>query len=167
MTRMQKFAFLGTALALCAFALPASAQSITRLPSANANSPIVSAVTVPAGATTYYISGIPGGPRDPNAPEGSPNRWGDTTQQADDVLNKLEGVLKQLGLTFGDVVKATVFLVADPANGGKINFPAMNAEWSKRFGTATQPNKPARSTVQVGLATPGPLVEIELVAVKK
>jgi enamine deaminase RidA (YjgF/YER057c/UK114 family) len=43
----------------------------------------------------------------------------------------------------------------------------MNAEWSKRFGTATQPNKPARSTVQVGLATPGPLVEIELVAVKK
>ena len=167
MTRMQKFAFLGTALALCAFAVPASAQSITRLPSANANSPIVSAVTVPAGATTYYISGIPGGPRDPNAPEGSPNRWGDTTQQADDVLNKLEGVLKQLGLTFGDVVKATVFLVADPANGGKINFPAMNAEWSKRFGTATQPNKPARSTVQVGLATPGPLIEIELVAVKK
>jgi len=167
MTRMQKFAFLGTALALCAFALPASAQSITRLPSANANSPIVSAVTVPAGATTYYISGIPGGPRDPNAPEGSPNRWGDTTQQADDVLNKLEGVLKQLGLTFGDVVKATVFLVADPANGGKINFPAMNAEWSKRFGTATQPNKPARSTVQVGLATPGPLIEIELVAAKK
>ena len=167
MTRMQKFAFLGTALALCAFAVPASAQSITRLPSPNANSPIVSAVTVPAGATTYYISGIPGGPRDPNAPEGSPNRWGDTTQQADDVLNKLEGVLKQLGLTFGDVVKATVFLVADPANGGKINFPAMNAEWSKRFGTATQPNKPARSTVQVGLATPGPLIEIELVAAKK
>jgi enamine deaminase RidA (YjgF/YER057c/UK114 family) len=164
---MQKFAFLGTALALCAFAVPASAQSITRLPSPNANSPIVSAVTVPAGATTYYISGIPGGPRDPNAPEGSPNRWGDTTQQADDVLNKLEGVLKQLGLTFGDVVKATVFLVADPANGGKINFPAMNAEWSKRFGTATQPNKPARSTVQVGLATPGPLIEIELVAAKK
>jgi len=122
---------------------------------------------VPAGATTYYISGIPGGPRDPNAPEGSPNRWGDTTQQADDVLNKLEGVLKQLGLTFGDVVKATVFLVADPANGGKINFPAMNAEWSRRFGTATQPNKPARSTVQVGLATPGPLIEIELVAAKK
>ena len=37
----------------------------------------------------------------------------------------------------------------------------------KHFGTATQPNKPARSTVQVGLATPGALVEIELVAVKK
>jgi len=167
MTRMQKFAFLGTALALCVFADSASAQSVTRLPSANANSPIVSAVTVPAGYTTHYISGIPGGPKNPSAPEGSPERWGDTTQQTSDVLDKLEAVLKQLGLNFGDVVKATVFLVADPANGGKINFPAMNAEWSKRFGTAAQPNKPARSTVQVGLATPGPLVEIELVAVKK
>ena len=59
------------------------------------------------------------------------------------------------------------FSMADPANGNKINFPAMNAEWSKRFGTPTQPNKPARSTVQVGLATPGALVEIEFVAVKK
>jgi len=167
MTGSQKFAFLGMTLAACAFALPASAQSVSRLPSANPASPIVSAVTVPAGYKTYYISGIPGGPKDPSAPEGSPARWGDTTQQADDVLNKLEAVLKQLGLNFGDVVKATVFLVADPANGGKINFPAMNAEWSKRFGTATQPNKPARSTVQVGLATPGPLIEIELVAVKK
>jgi len=164
---IRSLAYLGSALALCAFTSAASAQSVTRLPSAAPNAPIVSAVTVPAGYTTYYISGIPGGPKNPNAPEGSPDRWGDTTQQADDVLNKLEGVLKQLGLNFGDVVKATVFLVADPANGGKINFPAMNAEWSKRFGTATQPNKPARSTVQVGLATQGPLVEIELVAVKK
>ena len=165
MIHSRSLAFLG--LALCAFAAPASAQSISRLPSANAASPIVSAVTVPAGATTYYISGIPGGPKNPNAPEGSPERWGDTTQQTDDVLNKLEAVLKQLGLNFGDVVKATVFLVVDPANGGKINFPAMNAEWSKRFGTPTQPNKPARSTVQVGLATQGPLIEIELVAAKK
>jgi len=165
MTRSHKFALLG--LALCAFAAPAAAQSVTRLPSPAANSPIVSAVTVPAGYTTYYISGTPGGPKNPSAPEGSADRWGDTTQQTDDVLKKLEATLKQLGLGFGDVVKATVFLVADPGNGNKINFAAMNAEWSKRFGTATQPNKPARSTVQVGLATPGALVEIELVAVKK
>lgn len=169
MTSAHRFAFLGLGmtLALGALAAPAAAQPVTRLPSATPNAPIVSAVTVPAGYTTHYISGIPGGPKNPSAPEGSADRWGDTAQQTSDVLDKLEGVLKQLGLNFGDVVKATVFLVADPHNGGKINFPAMNAEWSKRFGTATQPNKPARSTVQVGLATPGPLVEIELVAVKK
>lgn len=163
----KKLAFLGTAVALCAFAGSANAQTVTRLDAATPSPVIASAVTVPAGLTTYYISGIPGGPKDPSAPEGSPARWGDTTQQTNDVLNKLEAVLTKLGLTFGDVVKGTVFLVADPANGNKINFAAMNAEWGKRFGSPTQPNKPARSTVQVGLATPGALVEIELVAVKK
>ena len=167
MTSSRKFAFLGMALTLCAFAAPAGAQSVSRLPAANPASPIVSAVTVPPGYTTYYLSGTPAGPKDPNAPEGSPGRWGDTTQQTDDSLTKLDAILKQLGLSFGDVVKATVFIVADPTNGGKINFPAMNAEWSKRFGTAAQPNKPARSTVQVTLATPGALVEIEMIAVKK
>jgi enamine deaminase RidA (YjgF/YER057c/UK114 family) len=167
MISSRKFAYLGIALAFCSFAAPASAQTVSRLASPNPASPIVSAVTVPPGYTTYYISGTPSGPKNPNAPEGSPDRWGDTTQQTADSLNKLEATLKQLGLTFGDVVKATVFLVADPNNGGKINFPAMNAEWSKRFGTPTQPNKPARSTVQVGLATPGALVEIEFIAIKK
>ena len=167
MTGSKKFVFLGMTLAFCAFAIPAGAQSVTRLPSPNANSPIVQAVTVPPGYTTYYISGTPAGPKNPSAPEGSPDRWGDTTQQTADSLGKLEATLKQLGLTFGDVVKATVFIVADPNNGGKINFPAMNAEWSKHFGTASQPNKPARSTVEVKLATPGALIEIEMVAVKK
>ncbi len=164
MTHSWKFALLG--IALCA-AMPAGAQTVSRLPSANPASPIVSAVTVPPGYTTYYISGTPAGPMNPNIPDGQPGRWGDTTQQTADSLGKLEATLKQLGLTFGDVVKATVFIVADPANGGKINFPAMNAEWSKHFGTAAQPNKPARSTVQVNLATPGALIEIEMVAVKK
>lgn len=163
----SSLAYLGTALVFCAFAGTAGAQSVTRLPSPNANSPIVQAVTVPPGYTTYYISGTPAGPKNPSAPEGSPDRWGDTTQQTADSLGKLEETLKKLGLTFGDVVKATVFIVADPANGGKINFPAMNAEWSKHFGTAAQPNKPARSTVQVNLATPGALIEIEMIAVKK
>jgi len=166
MTGSRKFAYLGMALALCAFAAPAGAQ-VTRLASPNPGAVIASAVTVPPGYTTYYISGTPAGPMNPSIPDGQPGRWGDTTQQTADSLGKLEATLKQLGLTFGDVVKATVFIVADPANGGKINFPAMNAEWSKHFGTAAQPNKPARSTVQVNLATPGALIEIEMVAVKK
>ncbi len=167
MNTAKKLAFLGTALALCVLAAPANAQGVTRLDGTPPSPVIASAVTVPAGYTTYYISGVPGGPMNPAIADGQPGRWGDTTQQTNDVLTKLEGVLTKLGLTFGDVVKGTVFLVADPANGNKINFPAMNAEWNKRFGSATQPNKPARSTVQVGLATPGALVEIEMVAVKK
>jgi enamine deaminase RidA (YjgF/YER057c/UK114 family) len=164
MTGSKKFAFL--ALAVCAFAMPANAQMVTRLASPNPGAVIASAVTVPSSYTTYYISGTPSGPMNPAIPQGSPGRWGDTAQQTADSLGKLEATLKQLGLTFGDVVKATVFLVSDPAK-GDIDFPAMNTEWAKHFGTAAQPNKPARSTVKVGLATPGALVEIEMVAVKK
>ena len=167
MTGLRNLAFLGAALTLRAFTSPAGAQSVSRLPLANPASPIVSAVTVPPGYTTYYISGTPAGPMNSNIPQGGPGRWGDTAQQTDDSLDKLKAILKQLGLSFGDVVKATVFLAGDPAKGGEIDFPAMNAEWSKHFGTAAQPNKPARSTVKVGLATPGALVEIEMIAVKK
>ena len=125
--------------------------------------PISAQRVVPAGYDTYYFSGTTADPLNPS----NPNDKGNTVQQADNILNKLQGMLQKSGLTFGDVVKATVFLVGDPAKGGDIDFPAMNREWSKHFGTAAQPNKPARSTVKVGLATPGALVEIEMIAVKK
>ena len=165
MINSLKFTFLG--MALCTFALPASAQPVTRLANPNPSAVIASAVTVPAGYTTYYISGIPGGPKDPSAPEGSPARWGDTAQQTDDVLTKLEGVLTKLGLNFGDVVKATVFLVADPSKDNKMDFAGLNSEWAKRFGTTDQPNRPSRSALQVTeLPLAGALVEIELIAAK-
>src|SRR5882757_5468510 len=89
MINARKFAFLGMALAICAFAVPAGAQSVTHLASPNPGAVIDAAVVVPPGYTTYYISGTPAGPKDPNAPAGSPGRWGDTTQQTDDSLNKL------------------------------------------------------------------------------
>jgi len=41
------------------------------------------------------------------------------------------------------------------------------AGYTQFFGTKDQPNKPARSAVQVAaLAVPGPLLEIEVVAAK-
>ena len=43
----------------------------------------------------------------------------------------------------------------------------MNREWGKRFGSATQPNRPSRSALQVTeLPLAGALVEIELIAAK-
>ena len=74
MTGLQKIAFLGAAL--CAFAAPAGAQSVSRLPLDNPGPPIVAAVTVPPGYNTYYISGTPAGPMNPSIPQGSPGRWG-------------------------------------------------------------------------------------------
>jgi enamine deaminase RidA (YjgF/YER057c/UK114 family) len=43
----------------------------------------------------------------------------------------------------------------------------MNAAYAEFFGTKDQPNKPARSAMQVAaLAIAGALVEIEVIAVK-
>ena len=165
MTAFRNVVFCG--LALGVLTMSAIAQPVTRLKMDNPSIAIAQAVTVPPGYTTYYISGTPAGPRDPNAPDASPTRWGNTAQQTGDALDRIQETLAKLGLTFGDVVKATVFLAGDPAFGGDMDFRAMNVEWAKRFGTANQPNRPARSTVQVGLATPGALVEIEMIAVKK
>jgi enamine deaminase RidA (YjgF/YER057c/UK114 family) len=155
------------AMFCCAFG--AQAAGITRLIGDNPKSPIAQAVAVPMGAyTLYFISGTPAGPADPSAPKGSPKRMGDTPTQTRSSLDRLGKTLAKLGLGYGDVVQAHVFMAPDPAKGGDIDFPAMNQEWSKKFGSPDQPNKPARSTVKVaGLAGPGALVEIEFVAVKK
>ena len=70
--------------------------------------------------------------------------------------------MDKLGVGYGDVVAAHVFL--DP----KADFMAMNKVWSTEFGTAAQPNKPARAAMRVeALVLPGALLEIEFIAAKK
>ena len=135
-------------------ALPASAQAIKR-DVTPATSFLARSVEVPPGASTLYVSGIPS------------MVAGGTGPQTADVLAKLGEALKAAGYGYGDVVNMKVYLVGDPAMGGKMDFAGMNAEYKKVFGTATQPNKPSRVTVQVaGLAAPGALVEIEMTAAK-
>lgn len=120
----------------------------------NAKAPFASSVMVPAGYDTYYISGSAG-------------KGDDTAAQTAATLEGLKGQLAKLGLTFGDVVQAHVFLAPDPKT-GKMDFSGMNSSWFKYFGTADQPNKPARAAFQVGaLAGQNALVEIEFIAVKK
>lgn len=165
---MRKFCLFAVCLAwTMACAAPVQAQ-VARL-AGNPNSPIADAVAVPLpGYTMYFISGTPAGPAKPDLPRDNPDRMGDTPTQTDSSLDRLGEILARLGLGFGDVVQAHVFLVGDPAKGGEIDFAGMNREWSKKFGTTQQPNKPARSTIKVaGLATQGALVEIEFIAVKK
>ena len=66
-----------------------------------------------------------------------------------------------------DVVTRTVFLVGDPATGGRMDFAGLMEAYREQFGTAAQPNLPTRSAVQVSaLANPGWLVEIEVTAVR-
>jgi enamine deaminase RidA (YjgF/YER057c/UK114 family) len=119
--------------------------------------PISSIVVVKGlgGADVAYVSGTPGAAS-----------AGDTKAQTVDAITKIEGALKSKGFGLGDIVMMRVFLVADPAS-GKMDFMGMMGGYSQFFGTPTQPNKPARTTVQVaGLAAPGALVEIEAQAVK-
>ena len=67
----------------------------------------------------------------------------------------------------GDIVMMRVYMAADPAMEGKLDFAGMNAAYAKFFGTSEQPNKPARSTVQVAaLVAAGALVEIEVQAAR-
>jgi len=116
---------------------------------------------------TLYVSGQLADPVTPADPaKGTTAVYGDTQAQALSALTKIQKVLQAEGLDMKDVVKMTVFLAADPST-GKMDFPGLQASYTQFFGTKEQPNKPARSAVQVAaLAAPGALLEIEVIAVK-
>jgi hypothetical protein len=88
-----------------------TAQVVRRWVSDNPAAEVGVVEIVPPGYTTYHLAGSPASPLDPNAPVGSPGRWGDTAQQTDSSLNRIQATLTKLGLTFGDVVKAIVWRV--------------------------------------------------------
>lgn len=146
-------------------ATPLAAQGPTRI--GPVGSPIASSVEVPADSRIIYVSGQVPEEVDPSAPAGSVQRFGDTETQTKSVIGKIVRELKPHGLTLGDVVMMRVFLVAPPGQ-PRMDFAGMMRGYRAFFGTAEQPNKPARSTMQVGgLVDPGWLVEIEVTAAKK
>ena len=74
--------------------------------------------------------------------------------QTAQVLDNLMSLLAAAGLTLGDVVKTTVFLVSMD------DFPAMNEVYARYF----DEDPPARSTIGVAALPKGARVEIEAVA---
>lgn len=145
----------------------AMAEDVVRHKNPNSDFPIAQAVEVPAGKTTVYVSGAVPSVVDEKAEKGSLAAYGDTRTQTESVLKSIEKTLEGLGLKMGDVVKMQVFLVGDPAQGGKMDFAGFMDGYTKFFGTKEQPNLPARSVMQVaGLVAPGWLVEIEVTAVR-
>lgn len=124
---------------------------------------IASSVTVPQGMKLIFLSGSTASPVDP----AKPDEFGDTKTQTLSILTKMKATLAGMGLTMGDIVKVNVFLVA-PEPGGRMDSAGMNEVFKTFFGTAEQPNKPARSTVQVAaLGRPTTFVEIEAVVAAK
>ena len=74
--------------------------------------------------------------------------------QARQVIANLRAVLANAGCTFGDVVKATIYLIDFG------DFLTVNSI----YGDAMGDHRPARSTVQVAALPKGAMVEIDLVA---
>jgi enamine deaminase RidA (YjgF/YER057c/UK114 family) len=142
---------------------PAAAQSVTHIQSEGAG--IASGVWV---GNMLYLSGQLPAPITPaDRANGTPAVYGKTQAQAESTFSKIQSLLKEQGLGMGDVVMMRVYMAADPAMDNKLDFAGMNAAYAKFFGTPEQPNKPARSTVQVAaLVAAGALLEIEVQAAR-
>jgi len=153
----MRSALLAPALLLAlAAASPAAAHRITRVYK-TPTTPIAQAVVVEAPATFVFLSGVL------PAPEAMK---GNTEAQAVSVLDQIEAALKAQKMDLGDVVMMRAYLAADPAT-GKMDFAGWQAAYTKRFGTAAQPDRPSRSTVQVSaLAAAGALLEVEVEAAR-
>ena len=81
---------------------------------------------------------------------------GDVKAQAAQVMDNLATLLGGLGLSFGDIVKTTIFL-------GDINdFGDVNTAYNEYVAEA----KPARSTFQVAALPLGAAIEIEVIAAR-
>ncbi len=155
--------------------LMVSAREVAAIPEPAAAAPVVRTYTtptapyarsivIPPGYETIRLPGIVADPLNPGSAAAA--RYGDTEQQTGSVLAKIAAQLAEAGASEADVIAATVYLVAPDGQTG-MDFAAMNRAWAKHYGSAEQPNRPVRSTVQVaGLVAPGMLVEIEVTAVR-
>ncbi|WP_269716161.1 RidA family protein [Caulobacter sp. NIBR2454] len=153
--------------ALTSFAALTGAQAEITRTYPTPTSFIAQVIRVPAGSETIYLSGQLPAVADPAAAPNTIAAFGNTEVQAASTFAKIEGILKSQGLGMGDVVSMTIYLVGDPAMGGKMDFAGMMKSYNKYFGTPEQPNRPTRSTVQVSaLAGPGFLIEVEVTAAK-
>ncbi len=156
---MRKYLLASCVLAI-ALQVPAQAAEVVRRQAGDF--PIASSVRVPAGAEIVFLSGTLADVANPEAPAGSVERFGDTETQVNSVLAKLAAI----GLSLADVVKMNVFMVGDPAKGGRMDFEGLMKAYTRHFGAEPPKTLPARTTVQVAaLPLPGALVEIEVIAV--
>lgn len=158
MGRIGKYS-IKAAVIVAAMALGAgySSAQVKRVPLPHSDFPISQGVWV---GDTFYLSGT----MDPGVSGASP---GDTEAQTVHALKAIQEALTAQNLTMGDVVMMHVYLAGDAAKGGKMDFKGFMAGYTQFFGTKDQPNKPARSAMQVAaLAVPAGLVEIEVIAAK-
>jgi enamine deaminase RidA (YjgF/YER057c/UK114 family) len=158
-----KSTILGAALALAC--MGSAHAEVIRHTTPGSSFPILRAVEIPADATLVYLSGVVPAVINEDAEPGTFEAFGDTREQTVTVLDRIAANLEAIDLEMGDVVKMQVYLVADDS--GTMDFDGFMEGYVEFFGTEEQPNLPTRSVFEVaGLANPGWLVEIEVVAVR-
>lgn len=145
--------------------LAAQATPPTQVEFSGGGGNISSMVALPANTAVIWTSGTVPGIADRNAPAGSRARYGDTKTQAISVLQRIEALLKEKGLTMKDVVYLRAYLVPDKEKGGTIDTQGWNEAYGQFFNNANNPTKVARSTVGVSaLVNADWLIEIEAFA---
>jgi enamine deaminase RidA (YjgF/YER057c/UK114 family) len=142
--------------------LTASAQTQKDIPLPASQNPTNAALPISAAVwagNTLYVSGW----LDPDMKTDT-----DTKSQTVGIFEDIKKLLESQHLTLSDVVMIHVYLGNNPATDGKPDFSGLMAGYTQFFGTKDQPNKPARTTVQVVLpsASRGALIEVDLIAVR-
>ncbi len=128
------------------------------------NSAIAAGVVIPADRAVVWTSGTVPPLFNERAEPGTRERYGDTQIQASGILGRIEEQLRELDLSMRDVVYIRAYLVPDPET-GRIDTAGWNEAYARYFGTASNPTRPARSTVGVvALVNSDWLIEIEAFA---
>lgn len=156
-----------SALTMALMTTAASATEVQRY-AGGPTSPIAAAVEISNISSIVFESGKTPIPKNREAKQFSVEYWGNTEEQTISVLTRIKDSLESKGMSMGDIVKLTVFLVGVPELDGKMDRAGFSKGYSQFFGTTEQPNLPARSTIQIAaLGSEGMWVEIEAIAVRK
>ncbi len=154
MTAMFRTLFKGLMALSLVVAPAAMAQEIERI---NEGRYFYTAISIPPGAETLYLSGSGARPMD----DGS---WGDMRQQTVDTFSRFQETLESQGWSMSDIVQVRAFAVAGDDG---LDFAGFNAGYAEFFGTSENPSKPVRSFVEIkDLVVEGWLVEIEIRAAR-
>lgn len=154
MTGISKAATSLIVLALFGVTVASNAQEIERI---NEGRYFYTAITIPPGAETMYLSGSGARP----LADGS---WGDMRQQTIDTFSRFKETLESQGWSMSDIVQVRAFAVAGEDG---LDFAGFNDGYAQFFGSADNPEKPVRSFVEIkDLVVDGWLVEIEIRAAR-
>jgi enamine deaminase RidA (YjgF/YER057c/UK114 family) len=156
---LSRVSLLAAALVVSVTASAQARKEIPLPPSQNPSNAVLPVSGAVWAGNTLYVSGW----LDPDLKTHT-----DTKSQTVGILADIQKLLESQKLTMGDVTMVHVFLGNNPATNGQPDFAGLTAGYTQFFGTKDQPNKPARTTVQVILpaASRGALIEIDLMAVR-